>query len=216
MCKSIESAILGFANCIFNLIIILKFTDKNINKYYIPFILNLAMVQFGNIILWMQYDGKTNLKKNKTNKITTKFILSVLMLQSFTISYMFSKDYDSNSGINNLILILTFLIGISKSYDYIKSKDIFTTLKDGKVLEWTRPSKNGKYLFYLFDIIPFILAYLYSNNKKFTIELGSIFTLIYLLVLKYGKVWGSEWCAYGTGVVGYITLFVLGKKNLII
>ena len=218
MCRSIESAILGFTNCLINLIIILKFADKSKIKYFIPFIINLMMVQLGNILLWLQFDGKKDLKKNKINRLSTDFILLVLMLQPLAISYMTNSFIDNNNVklIVYLISAVFFIKGIQRNKIFMSKN--YTVLEKGKCLKWTDSTKAGQYLFYLFDILPFLVSLYFINNNNDKTFIGTMVTtlsIVYFIVSKFGLWWGSEWCAYGTAITGYITYYVISncQKN---
>lgn len=214
MCRSIESAILGFSNCLINLLIILKVGNKTSIKYFIPFIINLMMVQLGNIFLWLQFDGKKNLKKNKINWLSTDFILFVLMLQPLTISYM-TNSFIDNKNIKLIVYfisIIFFIKGVQRNKILTKK---YTILEKGKCLKWTESTKLGQNLFYLFDVLPFIISLCYLDNskdKKFLASMSVSLSIIYFIVSKFGIWWGSEWCAYGTAITGYITYHIVSNN----
>ena len=107
MCRSIESAILGFVNCFINLLIVIKLDNLKV-KYFIPFIINLMLVQLSNIILWSQYDGDRNLIKSKINWISTEFVLLILMAQPLFISYM-TNSFLEDERIKNIINLISFV-----------------------------------------------------------------------------------------------------------
>ena len=114
MCRSIESAILGFVNCLINLMIVIKLDNDKV-KYFIPFILNLMLVQFSNILLWSQYENK-DLKKNNINWLATDFVLFILMAQPLMISYMTNAFID-DQNIKNIVYLISFIVfvqGIKK------------------------------------------------------------------------------------------------------
>lgn len=218
MCRSIESAILGFSNCLINLLIILKVENNSKIKYFIPFIINLMMVQFSNMILWSQYDGKKDLKKNNINWLATEFVIIILLLQPLIISYM-TNSFIDNDNVKSMVYLISavfFIKGIERNEVFTKKN--YTILEKGKCLKWAESSKSGQFLFYLFDILPFLVAIYYINNtedKKFLGTMLSSLSLVYFIVSKYGIWWGSEWCAYGTAITGYITYYVISncQKN---
>ena len=215
MCRSIESAILGFSYCLINLFLIIKFGNNSKVKYFVPFILNLMFVQLGNIILWLQHNGKNDLKKNNINWITTELILINLMLQPLTVSYMTNSFFR-----NGQVEISIYLVGIIFFIKSIKRNQFFkgrkyTVLEQGKCLKWIDSTKIGKYIFYVSDILPFIIALFFIDKDKdrnFIAIMSTILSLIYFVVSKYGLWWGSEWCSYGTAISGYIVYYLIGDR----
>lgn len=209
MCRSIESAILGFVNCFINLMIVLKLDNIKI-KYFIPFIVNLMLVQFSNILLWSQRK-ENNLKKNNINWLSTEFVLLILMAQPLMISYM-TNSFIDEQNIKNMVYLISFFVfiqGIKRNHIFTKK---YTELEQGKCLKWVESSKTGQNLFYLFDILPFLVAIFYTknlNDRNIFINMSAILTFVYIIVSKFGYWWGSEWCAYGSAITGYISYYYM-------
>ena len=44
-----------------------------------------------------------------------------------------------------------------------------------------------------------------DNDKHILLMMASLLSITYFIVSKFGIWWGSEWCAYGTAITGYIT-----------
>ena len=211
MCRSIESAILGFVNCLINLLIIIKLDNYKV-KYFIPFVVNLMLVQFSNIILWSQYDkANNNIKKNNINWLSTDFVLLILMMQPLMISYM-TNGFIDQQNIKNIIYLISFIAFIQGLRRNNISKKKYTELEEGISLKWTESSQLGQSLFYLFDIIPFLITIYFAKNdidRNIFINMSLILTFVYIIVSNFGLWWGSEWCAYGSAITGYISYYYM-------
>ena len=221
MCRSIESAILGVIHSVIYLLIITKYSNYETYNKFIPFILNIGLVQLGNLVLWFQHSERS-LIKNKINHVVTILILLILYTQPLTIYYMTSDMMKSQPNLKNITLIISIIFLIYGFRDIINNKDeMYSIIKDNKTLMWgknernRRFSKYGKYLYLICDLIPLVVAYISTNdvrNLEFIKGFSFIALFTFLLVIKYSVWWGSEWCAYGNILSGYIVYYLLGKN----
>ena len=154
--------------------------------------------------------------------MVTIFILLILYTQPLTIYYMTSDMMETQPNLKNITLIISIIFLIYGLRDIVNNKDeMYSIIKNNKTLMWgikegnRKFSKYGKYLYLISDLLPLIAAYLSTNDPK-NLEFIKGFTFIalttFLLIIKYSVWWGSEWCAYGNILSGYIVYFLLGRN----
>lgn len=173
-------------------------TFKNPLMYL--FFFEVALIQLLEYFLWK------NLKNNKMNKLLSKLVCYVIILQPFTLMLMIPIDKIK------YFLLSTYIIFIIL-YDIIKTKYnpniYYTSIGKNGHLSWEWMNYKGyENILFIIYLLFYSISSLFINNFLFTIFLIVSLLLSLINYFKFNT-FGSMWCWYSNLFLLYFIINIL-------
>lgn len=207
MCRNIETSLGTFAvtSACMGAIYYLRPTPEI--KYIIWFVMTFTTMQLADALIWYSLGNSMPF----LNQLTSQYLIPVILAAELVIAYYAAKKYLNWSNSLYEVLLWIVSVGLIISWIYDCMKDPVTKPGSNGYLVWCNKKSDHmtKIIFFVFLILPFVIAY-----PRGWIKLAFLLCAFSLWLWNYSNpAFGSRWC-WSSNIFSIIVLILvaLGKK----